>query len=71
MYYDYVLYILTYVLAEVKAYSKVGVPLQTKLHGSAAAKVPSVGEKQPSPEELWSQKVAFLLDQFLTLFVYA
>jgi len=31
--------------------------LQAKLHGSANAKVLSVSEKQPPPEEVWTQKV--------------
>ena len=31
--------------------------LQAKLHGSASAKVLSVSEKQPPPEEVWTQKV--------------
>ena len=32
--------------------------LQTKLHGSAGAKVLSVGEKQPPLQEIWTQKVS-------------
>ena len=31
--------------------------MQAKLHGSANTKVLSVSEKQPPPEEVWTQKV--------------
>jgi len=41
--------------------------LQAKLHSSASAEVPSVSEKQPPPEEVWSQKV--ILFCFMCYFI--
>jgi len=38
--------------------------LQAKLHGSASTKVLSVSEKQPPPEEVWTQKVQISLGWF-------